>query len=158
LFLNSRKKLGIFIVGGFSLLAGLVLVLTAVVGKNDLRAAGEPSTHTHYVTLDPNGGTGGLAGYHQVCGSNVRGGVWSPPTRAGYVFIGYYYDCGCQALNAGGSILKNACYCYGSGTGWDGEWLDCKDLTLYAHWRLPNSSDHTVAQPPQSGTGWILLP
>ena len=53
MFLNSRKKLGIFIVGGFSLLAGLVLVLTAVVGKNDLRAGDLPVLSMDEPTIAP---------------------------------------------------------------------------------------------------------
>jgi len=46
LFLNSRKKLGIFFVGGFSLLAGLILIVTATVGGASARAGdlpGEPN-------------------------------------------------------------------------------------------------------------------
>ena|GEM_PF-6105002 len=43
MFLNSRKKLGIFFVGGFSLLAGLILIVTATVGGAPARAGDLPS-------------------------------------------------------------------------------------------------------------------
>jgi len=54
LFLNSRKKLGIFFVGGFSLLAGLILIVTATVGAKPARAQSspaEPSTPMSQITL-----------------------------------------------------------------------------------------------------------
>ena len=44
MFLNSRKKLGIFFVGGFSLLAGLVLIVTATIGAKPARAGDLPSS------------------------------------------------------------------------------------------------------------------
>jgi len=43
LFLNSRKKLGIFFVGGFSLLAGLILIVTATIGAKPARANDIPT-------------------------------------------------------------------------------------------------------------------
>jgi len=58
LFLNSRKKLGIFIVGGFSLLAGLVLVLTATVGGAPTRAGDLPAEPSPFTVSTPANGTG----------------------------------------------------------------------------------------------------
>ena len=155
---KQQKKLTLFLLGGFSLLAGFVLILTATIGAQPARASAEPTTHTHYITLNPNGGTGGLAGYHQVCGAffKVPSEIWSPPTRAGYVFVEYRFDCWCPALGANGVVNGN-CWCDGTNPSASGNWLHCGDATLYALWRLPNSSDHTVVKPPESGTGWVLV-
>ena len=50
MFLNSRKKLSLFLLGGFSLLAGLILIVTATVGGTALRASVENyHTANHYV-------------------------------------------------------------------------------------------------------------
>ena len=57
MFLNSRKKLSLFLLGGFSLLAGLILIVTATIGAQptragDLPSPAQPSTPMSEITMD----------------------------------------------------------------------------------------------------------
>jgi len=52
LVLKQRKRLGLYLVSGFALLAGLILILTATMGATPTRAAEAPSTPMSSITMD----------------------------------------------------------------------------------------------------------
>jgi len=177
---KQQKKLTLFLLGGFSLLAGLVLVLTATIGAQPTRAGDLPSPVGSTITFDKQGGTGGtsslfveqntllrnnIEGYH---GGAVPINGFVAPTKVGYKFLGYFIDTtfSFQLITQNGmwnfdwsegelrhyyddgknnTVFIDDDYC----------WSLTYNITVYAKWeQLPG---HTVALPPQSGTGWVLI-
>jgi len=172
---KQQKKLTLFLLGGFSLLAGLVLIVTATIGAKPARAGDLPSSAGSTITFNKQGGTGGTSsitikvGDYVYPNCNSFSGTKTPipgfvaPTREGYRFDGYYeWWNDTDFIDSNGYWLvfnelvdfefaQNRIYVINN----NGYWVLDRDITLRAIWtRMP---DHTIALPPQSGTGWILV-
>jgi hypothetical protein len=88
-----------------------------------------------YVTLDPQGGTGGTASFITAAGADLAESGLIPPSREGYVFAGYY----------AGPDKAGARHFDGAMAG-PGSWPLSEDATLYAGW-TPRDFSYVVYSP-----------
>ena len=170
---KQQKKLTLFLLGGFSLLAGLILILTATLGAKPARASDLPSPVGSTITFDKQGGTGGTSSLtfdedayigHNVGVNATPINGFVAPTRNGYKFLGYYMETTFNTLliTQNGTFPYREIYWFNPNLGRNEDITNCcdefvikRDFTVYAKWEeLPA---HTIALPPQSGEGWVLL-
>ncbi|MDR1589749.1 MAG: S-layer homology domain-containing protein, partial [Oscillospiraceae bacterium] len=117
---------------------------------------------TYAVTLNPNGGSGGVASVTATYDAALP--AFTAPTRTGCTLEGYYTAAtgGTKIIDASGSLIAGV-----SGyTDVGGMWTKDGDVTLYAHWTynltasvaLPSGDNAADAgQPGKSDTKYLLV-
>jgi len=147
---KQQKKLTLFLLGGFSLLAGLILILTATVGKNDLWAAEIPNQSSYTIA--------------NVTINDPRHSMHTPPPATvayggSFSFRLNWNTTTDYSIASITTLLAGACELYSISS----PSVNGTTLREYSFRNVTGNithiivGDYTIALPPQSGMGWTLV-